>query len=276
MSGRIHHALSRDDLALPEAWEVPEFTVDELRPRAVDYCIVIPVIDEGDRLLRQLAGMALAKLGVDVIVADGGSTDGSTSRENLLAKDVSALLVKTGPGRLSAQLRMGFAYALTRDYDGILTIDGNGKDDYEQVPRFVDALRQGFDFVQGSRYLPGGGAINTPRDREFAVRFIHAPLISLAAGFRYTDTTNGFRGFSAKFLRDPRVAPFREVFDSYNLHFYLSIRSARLGYRVTEIPVKRTYPVAGRTPTKISGLGGRFLILKQLGLAVLGTYDPKD
>ena len=182
--------------------------------------------------------------------------------------------MKTGPGKLSAQLRMGFAYALLRGYRHIVTIDGNGKDGYEAIPAFFDALRQGHGFVQGSRYLSGGEAVNTPMDREIAVRLIHAPILSLASGFHYTDTTNGFRGFSADLLRDPRVQTFRDIFDTYNLHYYLSRRAARLGYKVCEVPVRRAYPDEGKTPTKISGLAGRWLILKQLGLTVIGAYDP--
>jgi hypothetical protein len=131
------------------------------------------------------------------------------------------------------------------------------------------------DFVQGSRYLPGGKAINTPLDRHIAVRCLHAPLISLSAGYHYTDTTNGFRAFSAKLLSDPRVAVFRDIFDTYNLHYYLAIRAARLGFAIKEIPVTRAYPEKGKTPTKISGMQGRLLILRQLLEAVFHRYDPK-
>jgi len=71
---------------------------------------------------------------------------------------------------------------------------------------------------------------------------IHAPLISLASGKRHTDTTNGFRAYSRRLLEDPRVAPLRDLFTTYELHYYLAIRVARLGLRVCEIPVARRYP----------------------------------
>ena len=92
----------------------------------------------------------------------------------------------------------------------------------------LDELSRGADFVQGSRYLPGGEGVNTPFLREAGVRLLHAPAISLVAGHWYTDTTNGFRAYSARFLRDERVAPFRDVFHDYELHYYQSIRAARL------------------------------------------------
>ena len=185
-----------------------------------------------------------------------------------------AKLRKIGPGKLSAQLRMAFAWALREGYQGCVIVDGNGKDGWEAIPDFLRAMDDGYGFVQGSRYVPGGVAVNTPLDRHLAVRLLHAPLISLAARHWYTDTTNGFRAFSAAFLRDPKVAVFRDVFDTYNLHYYLSVRAPRLGYRVRELPVRRSYPAKGRTPTKISGMRGRLLILRQLATAVTGGYNP--
>lgn len=258
----------------PDEWQVPDFTIHDLHDKKHDCAIIIPVINEGARIKNQLAGMARHDLGGDIIIADGGSKDGSVDAALLAGWRVTSLLTKTGPGKLSAQLRMGFAYAILRDYRYIVTIDGNGKDGFDAIPAFFEALKQGYGFVQGSRYLAGGEAVNTPMDREIAVRLIHAPILSLASGVRYTDTTNGFRGFSSEFLRDPRVAPFRNIFDTYNLHYYLSRRAPKLGYKVCELPVRRAYPDEGKTPTKISGLAGRWLILKQLGLTVMGAYDP--
>ena len=100
--------------------------------------------------------------------------------------------------------------------------------------------------MQGSRFIPGGISENLPFSRWVGVKFIHSPLITLASRFRYTDTTNGFRAYSAKFLADPRVAAFRDIFVGYELHYYLAIRAARLGFRVTEIPVARRYPRTAR------------------------------
>src|SRR5690606_15118792 len=111
---------------------------------------------------------------------------------------------------------------------GVIAIDGNDKDDPTAIPAFAAALDRGVDHVQGSRYLPGGHHEHTPLLRHAGVRLLHAPLISRAAGVRYTDTTNGFRGYSATLLRDPRVQPFRHVFSRYELHYYLAIRAGEL------------------------------------------------
>ena len=50
---------------------------------------------------------------------------------------------------------MGIHWALTRGYQGILTIDGNNKDSIESVPLFLEKLGEGFDLVQGRRFIKG-------------------------------------------------------------------------------------------------------------------------
>jgi len=252
---------------------VPPYVVQTYCQPSHRHVVLIPVINEGERLQSQLRCMTSAMLPVDIVLIDGGSTDGSTTKEALAHFNVHAVL--SAPKGLSTQLRAGFHYALTLPYDGIVSIDGNGKDSWWDIPRFIDLLDEGYSYIQGSRYVAGGVAHNTPADRELAVKLIHAPVISLGAGFRYTDTTNGFRGYSREFLLDPLVQPFRDVFQTYNLHYYLAVRAARLRYRVTETPVTRSYPNDGRVPTKISGWRGKAMIMAQMFLAAAQAYNPK-
>lgn len=257
------------------SWQVPSFRALEFAPKRSRFLVCIPVIDEGPRIARQLEKMMPISSGIDVVIADGGSTDGSLATHHLQERQVRALLTKTGPGRLSAQMRMAIAWGLEQGYAGFVFVDGNDKDDTRAIPEFVRALEAHCDHVQGSRYVAGGRAMNTPLARHLAVRLLHAPLISIAAGRRYTDTTNGFRAYSARLLLDPRVQPFRDVFAAYELHYYLAIRAARLGFEVIELPVTRAYPADGPTPTKISPLRGHWRIFTTLIRAVTGSYNPK-
>lgn len=255
--------------------EIPEFHVNFESEKKSKYLILIPVINEGERILKQLQGMKDINLDLDLLLVDGGSSDGSTEFNKLKTLGVDFLITKIGSGKLSSQLRIGFAWALYRGYDGVITIDGNGKDDFKAIPQFAKKLDEGFKQIQGSRYLKDGIAENTPLDRELAVKLIHAPVISIAARFRYTDSTNGFRAYSCEFLRDQKVRPFRNIFSTYNLHYYLAIRAPRLGYKVCEIPVARRYPANVPTPSKIGGISGKLHILKQTFFAAFGIYNPK-
>ena len=256
-------------------WQIPAFDTPLWLGRQHPWCVVIPVINEGERIKSLLSRMAALNIvGIaDIIIVDGGSTDGSLGLESLRQTRVRGLLVKTGPGKLSAQLRCAYAFALGNGYSGIVTIDGNDKDDPEAVPGFVAALAHDADFVQASRFIAGGVAENTPKLRTFGIRFIHAPMLRLFSGFGWTDTTQGFRAYSRRLLLDPKIAPFRDVFMTYELLAYLSYRAPILGYRCIELPTIRRYP-KGDVPTKISSFKGNLAVFKILLRACLGGYDP--
>jgi len=264
------------DPSVRTSWQVPTFKTPQWLGRQHTYCVVIPVINEGVRigsLLDRMEALQIASV-ADIIIVDGGSTDGSLALDRLQAQGVRGLLVKTGPGKLSAQLRCAYAFALDQGYQGIISIDGNDKDDPAAIPHFIEALQQGVDFVQASRFITGGMAENTPLSRDFAIRFIHAPMLSLFSGFNWTDTTQGFRAYSRKMLLDPQIAPFRDVFQTYELLAYLSYRAPKLGYRCVELPTIRRYP-KGEVPTKISSFKGNLSVMQVLFKACLGSYNPE-
>ena len=255
---------------------VPKFLSTEIEERKTKYCLCIPIINEGERIHKQLKRAqqhGIDKL-VDVIICDGDSKDGSTEINQLKVLGVNTLLTKKDTGKQGAQLRMGFWFALERGYEGIITVDGNNKDSIESVPLFIEKLEQEFDFVQGSRYVEGGKAINTPKIRHFAVKFIHSPLISLTARHRYTDSTNAYRCYSKKYLKHPKVQPFRPVFTTYELLAFLSVRASQLGLKVGEVPVERKYPENGKVPTKISFFKGNFNLIKILVNNLFGKFNP--
>jgi dolichol-phosphate mannosyltransferase len=259
-----------------KAWEFPDFEETELQAKKHKYCVCIFVINEGEKVQKQLKAMKPFTKQIDVVVADGGSTDGSLEPSFLKAQNVRALLTKKGKGKLSAQMRMALAWAMHQGYEGVVVVDGNGKDDITAIPNFIKLLDEGFDHIQGSRFIPGGKAINTPLERTLGLHLLHAPLLSLASRHKHTDTTNGFRGYSAKLLKDEELQVFRDIFQTYELHYYLAVESARAKkFKLTETPVIRAYPAKGKTPTKISPIKGNLHVLKVLFKAAARQYRPK-
>lgn len=257
---------------------VPKFECVEYNEKTSDYCVLIPIINEGERIHKELE--RAVKYGVhncaDIVICDGGSSDGCTNEAVLKKLQVNTLLIKQDIGKQGAQLRMGIWWALQRGYKGIVTVDGNNKDSIEDVPNFIEKLKEGYGLIQGSRFVKGGKAINTPFIRLVSVRLIHAPVISLTARQWFTDTTNAYRGYSAQYLMDERVKPLRDIFVTYELLAYLSVRATQLGYRACEIPVTRAYPKTGKIPTKISFFKGNSELMKILLKNLFGAYRPKQ
>ena len=71
-----------------------------------------------------------------------------------------ALLIKRGPGKLSAQMRMAMSFALDEGYEGIIVVDGNGKDDVAAIPRIHRAcsMRATITFRARATSRAGGGS----------------------------------------------------------------------------------------------------------------------
>lgn len=256
---------------------LPEHELIEFSCKKNPYLICIPVLNEGEKFKKQLRMMKEMQVGkaADLIICDGGSTDGSADPQMLKGLGVTALVIRKSQGHMSDQLMLGYYYAVTHGYQGTVTIDGNGKDGLDGIWKMIEALDSGYGLIQGSRYLEGGQAVNTPKIRELAIKLIHVPVINFLSGFRYTDTTNGFRAHSTKAFRDRRVQPFRYgTFPTYALIHYLTVRLPRLGYQVTEVPVLRRYPARGKVPTKISPVKGNIDLLKILWNLAVNAYNP--
>ena len=253
--------------------EIPKHEVSEFSPRKTRYCLCPIVYNEGDRFRRQIQEMSKNASLADILVAERRGNDGSTAPDFLQANGVRALLTTDEAGGATA-IRMVLHYALREGYEGVVLVDGNGKDGVEALPRFLEQLDAGMDLVQGSRFAPGGVQKNTPFLRKIGIKFIMDPLLWLGGGFWYTDSTNGFRGYSRGYLEDPRVEPLRACFSRFNLQFYLSIMAPKLRRRVVEIPVARIYPDDGPTPTKVIGFKQNFLVFLESVLTVCGKYNP--
>jgi dolichol-phosphate mannosyltransferase len=250
------------------------YALETFHERRCSYALLIGVYNENGFITRQVEKLQRYRGEVDILIADGGSSDGATSAANLRSS-VRALLTNDKRG-LSAQYRGAIEYALAEGYEGIIMMDGNGKDGVEALPHFIEKLKTGYDLVQGSRFMPGGLHRNTPIIRLLSIRCIFNPVMRLASGFSYTDGINGFKGCSRSFLLDSRVQPLRDVFVHYNLQYYLNYIAPKLKFKTMEIPVSRVYSSAVSGHTKIRGIGAYMAILGELASTVLGLYNPRQ
>lgn len=143
-------------------------------------------------------------------------------------------------------IREGYEYALSHGFDLIVVMAGNGKDDPKEIPRLTEPiLSEGYDYVQGSRFLPGGRREKTPLLRGIFSRSF--PFFwTMLTGVRCTEVTNGFRAYKSSLLRDPRVDVWQTWLDGYELEYYLHYKALTLHYKFTERPVSKTYSQYGK------------------------------
>lgn len=217
--------------------------------------------NEGEKFENTLAKFP-AQHDYDVLVVDDGSTDDTADH----VRRHGFILVQNGVNLgLGASIKKAFRYAVEHEYAVIVIMAGNGKDDPNEIPRLLaPILDDGCDFVQGSRFLPGGSHRNMPFYRIFATRYVHPWIFSALAGKRVTETTNGFRAIRTRVLRDERIRWEQDWLDQYELEQYVHFKVVRLGYRRAEVPVSKIYPARGRDYTKVKPLIGWWSMLKPI------------
>ena len=166
------------------------------------------------------------------------------------AKSRAAVPIKVveNPSRrgVGYAIREGYRYALSNGFDLIVVMAGNGKDDPREIGRLTrPIISEGFDYVQGSRFLPGGRAERTPFLRKIFTRLF--PIAwTVITGRKCTEVTNGFRAYKSSILLDPRINVWQDWLDHYELEYYLHYKVLTLGYRFTERPVSKVYSHAHR------------------------------
>jgi dolichol-phosphate mannosyltransferase len=222
--------------------------------------------NEGDKIRRTIARHPPTRT-YDLLIADDGSTDGA-----LDGMDPGILVLRHETNRgIGATMKEVFQYALDREYEVLVIHAGNDKDEPKEIPLLLDPIVRGeVDFVQGSRYLGGGGFGNMPKYRVFSTRVLHPLAFSLAARKRVTESTNGFRAFRTALLRDPRIDWRQSWLDRYELEPYLLLKAIRLGYRHCEVPVTKIYPPHEHGYTKMQPVVDWWSILRPVVYVGLG------
>jgi len=139
-------------------------------------------------------------------------------------------------------IREGIQHALIHEFDIIVVMAGNDKDDPREIPRLLlPILKEGYDYVQGSRFLLGGRRVKNPILRGIFSR-VYPFLWTLVTDIRCTDVTNGFRAYKIKILKDRRINLWQSWLDGYELEYYLHFKVLKLRYKTKEVPVSKTYP----------------------------------
>ena len=180
---------------------------------------------------------------VDYMIVDDGSDDGTTAMIAGYAQRGVKTVKHPRRSGVGAAIRTAVHYGRDQHYDVLVIMAGNDKDNPEEIPFLIQpVIEEGFDLVQGSRYLDKvGSGGDMPFYRKLATR-LHPLLFSLLSGRRVTDTTNGFRAMRLKLFDDPRINLNQAWLNTYELEPYILWKTVTLGYKFKEAFVTKIYP----------------------------------
>jgi dolichol-phosphate mannosyltransferase len=203
--------------------------------RTSETLVFAPTYNERGNIGQLLDGLAVHASGVDVLIVDDGSTDGTAV---LLAERVRVdphLGVIARPGKLGigSAHKLAWLHARRLGYARIVTLDADLSHDPADVPRLLSALDAGADVALGSRFAPGG-RIDYTGWRLFLSRTANG-LARRVLGTSVTEYTTSLRA-----ARLDRVQPgLVEAIDNDGYGFFLAcvVRFARAGLTVVEVPI---------------------------------------
>jgi glycosyltransferase involved in cell wall biosynthesis len=228
---------------------------DAIRQSSVS--VVIPTLNEEGSLPWVLEN--LPEWVGEVVLVDGLSTDAT----QLLARRIrpDAVVVHQFQRGKGAALRAGFAAATG---DIVVMIDADGSTDPREMGRFVDSLRDGADFVKGSRYVEGGGSTDFTRLRSAGNKVL-VGLANLVYGSRFTDLCYGYCAFWRSHLPALGLSS-----DGFEIETELVLAAVRAHLEIREVPSHELERIAGASNLNAARDGLRVLRM------MFGRHSRRD
>jgi len=221
--------------------------------------VVIPTYNESENIERILYRIHESLPEAGILVVDDGSPDGTGDLVKSMAAEVPDihLLARTEKSGLGSAYRAGFTWGLERGYDAFVEMDADFSHDPGALPEVLAPLAQGFDVSIGSRYVEGGSIPNWAWYRHLLSRGGNR-YASVVLGLKVTDSTAGFRAYSADILNRLDLERIRA--EGYGFQIEMTYRAKQHGAAITEVPISFVDREAGES--KMSS----FIVVEALGL----------
>jgi glycosyltransferase involved in cell wall biosynthesis len=189
---------------------------------------IIPAYQVGDHIKNVIER---TKIHIeDIVVVDDGSNDGTGD----IARNCGVTVIRHSHNRgKGAALKSGFQYAIEREFDMIITLDGDNQHDPEYIPAFLDRYGKiGADLIIGSR-------AGDKADMSFPRRcsnFLTSRILTFLLETGIEDSQSGFRLIKVSMLKNIRLRS-----DRYQLETEIIIKAAKAGRKIDFVPIKVYY-----------------------------------
>ena len=184
----------------------------------------------------------------EVLLVDGHSTDNTIALAKELCPRIR-IVFQGGKGKGDA-IRCGIKSAIG---DIVVTLDADGSMAPEEIERFVEPLLKGYQFVKGSRFLPGGGTYDMELHRRLANKAFIL-LVNLLYRGRYTDLCYGYNAFWLDALKGVEISS-----DGFEIETELNVKILKERLKVTEVPSREEARLNGKSRLKAFPVGLRIL-----------------
>ena len=209
--------------------------------------VIIPTYNEAANLEPLIHRILSQSVGLDILVVDDHSPDGTGDLADRIAKDWAAtqgrvsVLHRPGKEGLGRAYLAGFAWAMKHGYQLLIEMDA----DLSHDPIFLSALIEasdGADLVLGSRYLDGISVVNWPLHR-ILLSWGANQYVRRVTGLPVQDATSGFRLYRRQALEAMDLPSV--LSNGYSFQVEMAYRALLSGARIVEVPIVFTERQAG-------------------------------
>ena len=197
--------------------------------------VIIPTYNEAEGIETLLDAVLHEAPDLDVLVVDDNSPDGTATLVECHPEHGRRIRLLNRPEKdgLGGAYRAGFRWALEADYDAVVQMDADLSHPPDMLPALLTALEL-HDVVIGSRYVPGGSVHHWSASRR-AISWAGNRYVQMVLGLPVHDATAGFKAFRRDALL--RIDALSSESNGYCFQIENTWRAARLGLRVTEVPI---------------------------------------
>jgi dolichol-phosphate mannosyltransferase len=207
---------------------------------------IIPTYNERENLPRLIPGLLGRVPGLEVLVVDDGSPDGTADVAGELAEATGRVRVLRQAGKmgLGSAYVSGFGYALEHGYDYVIQMDADLSHRPEDLPCLLEAAREGASVVIGSRYVPGGRVEDWSTVRRLVSKGGNLYARNLL-GLPIRDCTSGFKCFRREALESTDFTNLKS--NGYGFQVEMNYLCHHAGLRIVEVPIVFPDRTAGRS-----------------------------
>lgn len=199
--------------------------------------VIVPTYNEKENLEPLVTRLLALPVSVGVIVVDDGSPDGTGEIADRLAAENPGrvqVIHRAGKLGLGTAYIAGFRRAMEDRADFAITMDADFSHPPEKIPELLAKAAEGYDLVIGSRYVPGGKAIECTLPRKMLSWGANA-FARILLGLKAHDTTAGFRCYRREVLES--IALDQIFSNGYSFLMEMLYLVQRAGWRVGEVPI---------------------------------------
>jgi glycosyltransferase involved in cell wall biosynthesis len=167
-----------------------------------------------------------------VIVIDDGSTDHTSEAAKAAGAHVISHKVRQGAG---AATRSAFEAAQKYDADVLVTLDGDGQHNPDEIPQVLTPILRGeADLVIGSRFLQTN-LNRVPKYRKFGIDVI-TWLYNFGSKVKVSDSQSCFRAHSRRLLEAINITE-----NGFGFSVEVLIQARKKGFLIREVPISCIY-----------------------------------